>query len=206
MEKTVQQEGEEQWWNLCSIDFLLGFQWKNFSFFFQAIQTLLLDGILSLRLHLLTRSIDFNDPKLLDLDQFRTELNHYKVLGQSMKLSKHRVRKIFLFKFFVHFSFGFVVSFDCLIQFIAPFLVWIRCKFKLHSNRLWKKFIEIFRQKTVRRLTSNQILIVAIVSFRFQHWIRTPLQLCSSFAIYYQRPCFVIELFFNLWHFHFFFC
>lgn len=72
-------------------------QWKSSpnDRFDLAIQTLLFDGILSLRLRLLTNSITKENSSIPFLDDFHRELEHYKILTQSMKLPKQR---FFLFE------------------------------------------------------------------------------------------------------------
>ncbi|CAF4710407.1 unnamed protein product [Rotaria sp. Silwood1] len=60
-----------------------------------AIKTLLLDGILSLRLRLLTSSITNNNKKIPFLDDFQRELDYYRRLNQLMKLPK---QKLYLFE------------------------------------------------------------------------------------------------------------
>ncbi|CAF3994386.1 unnamed protein product, partial [Adineta steineri] len=56
-----------------------------------AINTLILDGILSLRLRLLTSIMTSNDKKLPYLNDFQQELDNYKQLNRMMKLPKQRV-------------------------------------------------------------------------------------------------------------------
>ncbi|CAF4026721.1 unnamed protein product [Rotaria sordida] len=60
-----------------------------------AIKTLLLDGILSLRLRLLTSSMINNNQKIPFLDDFQRELDYYRRLNQLMKLPK---QKLYLFE------------------------------------------------------------------------------------------------------------
>jgi hypothetical protein len=58
---------------------------------FQAIKTLLIDGILALRLRLLTSTMTNTDQKVPYLNDFQQELDNYKQLNQMMKLPKQRV-------------------------------------------------------------------------------------------------------------------
>jgi hypothetical protein len=61
------------------------------NFCFKAIHSLILDGILSLRLRLLTSIIINNEQKIPYLNDFQQELDYYKQLNQIMKLPKQRV-------------------------------------------------------------------------------------------------------------------
>ncbi|CAF5127159.1 unnamed protein product, partial [Rotaria sp. Silwood1] len=56
-----------------------------------AVKTLLIDGILSLRLRLLTSTMTNNDQKIPYLNDFQQELDNYKQLNRMMKLPKQRV-------------------------------------------------------------------------------------------------------------------
>ncbi|CAF3301520.1 unnamed protein product [Rotaria socialis] len=56
-----------------------------------AVKTLLIDGILSLRLRLLTSTMAHNDQKIPYLNDFQQELDCYKQLNRIMKLPKQRV-------------------------------------------------------------------------------------------------------------------
>lgn len=53
---------------------------------------LILDGILALRLRLLTSALISDNEKLPYLDDFQQELDHYRVWNSSMKLPKQRVK------------------------------------------------------------------------------------------------------------------
>ncbi|CAF3426437.1 unnamed protein product [Rotaria sp. Silwood1] len=56
-----------------------------------AVKTLLIDGILSLRLRLLTSTMTNNDQKIPYLNDFQQELDNYKQLNRMMKLPKQRL-------------------------------------------------------------------------------------------------------------------
>lgn len=58
---------------------------------FQNIQGLILDGILALRLRLLTSIMINNEQRIPYLDDFQEELDCYRQLNQLMKLPKQRV-------------------------------------------------------------------------------------------------------------------
>lgn len=63
-------------------------------YLFQSIKTLLMDGVLSLRLRLLTSIMTTNDQKIPYLNDFQQELDCYKQLNRIMKLPKQRVNGI----------------------------------------------------------------------------------------------------------------
>ncbi|CAF2414532.1 unnamed protein product [Rotaria sp. Silwood2] len=56
-----------------------------------AVKTLLIDGILSLRLRLLTSTMTNNDKQIPYLNDFQQELDNYKQLNRMMKLPKQRL-------------------------------------------------------------------------------------------------------------------